>query len=223
MANCSNFTFDQLLYLARGHDAVDVICPACGSSRSTAAHCKEKKLRLWCRDGFIGYRCAHCGEGFALDGGTAPDPVKIAHFKAEAAERQLEDDEARQRRALAIWDAAGDLAGTLALAYLTRPKANGGRALVLPEGISGRALRFHPRCPWRDDDDSPLVQVPALISLYRDIVTDQPKAILRCALTDAPPRSLAIFEDRIMPPFGSRPRAPRAYKSRRFSDGRSLS
>jgi putative DNA primase/helicase len=38
-------------------------------------------------------------------------------------------------------------------------------------------LRFHPRCPWERN------YVPALIGLYRDIHTDEPKAIWRCALT----------------------------------------
>jgi hypothetical protein len=80
-------------------------------------------------------------------------------------------------RALRIWDEAVDLGGTLAATYLA------GRKLVVPEGVSGRVLRFHPACRWRDTDDSPLIRVPALIGLYRDVVNDQPKAILRCALT----------------------------------------
>jgi hypothetical protein len=80
-------------------------------------------------------------------------------------------------RALRIWDEAVDLGGTLAAVYLAS------RKLVVPETVSGRALRFHPACRWRDDDESPLIRVPALIGLYRDVASDQPKAILRCALT----------------------------------------
>src|SRR6516162_8771359 len=104
---------------------------------------------------------------------VAPAP---AQHEAKV-ERELADDErGRQRRALTIWEAAGDIAGTLAARYLTA------RKLVLPEGVSGRVLRFHPRCAYRNDADEP-VTVPALISLFRDILTDEPKAILRRGLT----------------------------------------
>jgi hypothetical protein len=52
-----------------------------------------------------------------------------------------------------------------------------GRKLVLPEGVSGRVLRFHPRCPWKNDADE-LIHVPALIGLFRDVHSDEPKAIM---------------------------------------------
>jgi putative DNA primase/helicase len=54
--------------------------------------------------------------------------------------------------------------------------------LVLPKAVSGRVLRFHPRCAYRNDADEP-VTIPALIALFRDILTDEPKAILRRGLT----------------------------------------
>jgi hypothetical protein len=97
--------------------------------------------------------------------------------------RRPTDDEVRKqlamsRLALETWDESIDLAATLGLAYLTRPKAHGGRGLDVPEGVSGRVLRFHPRCPWRNDAGE-LIHVPALIGLFRDIHTDQPKAISR--------------------------------------------
>jgi hypothetical protein len=57
-----------------------------------------------------------------------------------------------------------------------------GRKLELAEGMSGRVLRHHPRCPWRNEADE-LVLVPALIALFRDVRTDEPTAILRRALT----------------------------------------
>jgi hypothetical protein len=124
-ADSSVFAYDQLLGLAHGRwitsshqgEHADITCPACSAGRRTAAHRKERVLRLWRRDGFISFYCAHCGvAGHVLDGraGPAPDPVRISHFKAEAAEHKRQDDLARQRRALALWDAAGDLAGTLA-------------------------------------------------------------------------------------------------------------
>jgi hypothetical protein len=100
---------------------------------------------------------------------AAPAPPQQKEAKAE---HELDDDQRdRRHRALAIWEVAGDLAGTLAARYLTA------RKLVLPEGISGRVLRFQPACPFEGR------RGPALIALYRDIHTDEPRAIHRRALT----------------------------------------
>jgi hypothetical protein len=140
----------------------------------------------------LGFRQAV--ERIAALAGAAPPEAEGAAPPPARHEAKVDDDERhRERRALAIWEAADDLAGTLAARYLT------GRKLVLPEGISGRVLRFHPRCPWRNDADE-LVYVPALIGLYRDIHPDkhgefQPRAISRRGLTPdgrklGPPRAL---------------------------------
>jgi hypothetical protein len=75
-------------------------------------------------------------------------------------------------RALDIWHEAIEIEDTLAQVYLT------GRGLVIPEGVSGRVLRFHPRCPW-----GPGCLVPALVALYRDVHTDESRSILRRGLT----------------------------------------
>jgi hypothetical protein len=121
---------------------------------------------------------AAVGRVAAIAGMGPPDDVPVsAPAPAPATkppERPAQDH--TKRLALEIWKAAGDLGGTPAAMYLT------GRKLVLPEGVSGRALRFHPRCPWRNDADE-LVKVPALIALFRDIHSDEPKAVLRRALT----------------------------------------
>jgi CHC2 zinc finger/Toprim domain len=98
---------------------------------------------------------------------AAPTPARTA-----AATR----DKAGRVRALGVWEEAGDLGGTVSAEYLA------GRKLDLPEGMSGRVLRHHPRCPWRNEADE-LVIVPALIVLFRDVRTDEPTAILRRALT----------------------------------------
>jgi hypothetical protein len=75
-------------------------------------------------------------------------------------------------QALAIWREADDLGGTLAAVYLAR------RKLVLPEGTSGRALRFHARCPL-----GPGERHPALIGLLVGIHDNVPHGIQRIALT----------------------------------------
>jgi hypothetical protein len=76
-------------------------------------------------------------------------------------------------KALKLWDEAGPLDGTPADRYLIET-----RNLVLPQDISPRALRFHPACPFGEG-----VRHPCLLALYRDIVTDTPRAIMRTALT----------------------------------------
>src|SRR5436190_16108000 len=51
------------------------------------------------------------------------------------------------------------------------------RNLTLPNGHEG-VLRFHPACPF-----GPGVRRPCMVALYRDIRTNEPKAIHRTALT----------------------------------------
>jgi phage/plasmid primase-like uncharacterized protein len=70
-----------------------------------------------------------------------------------------------------IWRASVPIEGTLAERYLRET-----RKLILPPDVSPKALRFHPHCYIAG------TQYPALISLYRDIVTDKPTAIMRTAL-----------------------------------------
>jgi hypothetical protein len=52
-----------------------------------------------------------------------------------------------------------------------------GRGLSLPDGAAGEAVRFHPCCPFAGE------RVPAMVCLVRDVVTNQPKAIHRTAMT----------------------------------------
>jgi putative DNA primase/helicase len=159
-------------------------CPQCGGHDRFAIninkqvwHCRVcdtggdviSLVRHLDGSGFPAAVAALTGAGSVVE--RRPVPSKAANTGA------VDDDKVRQSLALAIWDASVDLGGTLGLSYLTGPKTAGGRALDIPEGISGRVLRFHPRCPWRGGS------VPALVALYRDIRTDEPKAIWRCGLT----------------------------------------
>jgi hypothetical protein len=109
------------------------------------------------------------------------------HKNSTAAQAQRQDDDAEDedaaRAALRIWDEARPIEGTIAWPYLTRPRAEGGRGLVIPAGLSGRVLRFHPTHWWRPDGSGDPVQVPALLALFRDIRTDEPRAIWRRRLT----------------------------------------
>jgi hypothetical protein len=71
-----------------------------------------------------------------------------------------------------LWIQAIPIVGTLAQRYLIET-----RRLVLPPDVSPRVLRFHARCPFGQEAH------PCVLALYRDLVTDEPRAIMRTALT----------------------------------------
>jgi putative DNA primase/helicase len=50
------------------------------------------------------------------------------------------------------------------------------RNVEIPDGASGQVLRFHPACSLGD------ARHPCLVALVRDIITDEPQAIVRTAL-----------------------------------------
>ena len=83
-------------------------------------------------------------------------------------------DRERIRSALGIWSEAHGAHGTLAGTYLAR---RGIDLDELPEGIE-QVLRFHPACPFGDGK-----WLPCLVALYRDIRTNEPRAVHRTALT----------------------------------------
>jgi len=61
------------------------------------------------------------------------------------------------------------------------------RALDLPDDLAGAALRFHPRCPWRNEDTGKTERIPALLAAFESIDTDDITAIHRIRL-DQPQR-----------------------------------
>jgi hypothetical protein len=70
-----------------------------------------------------------------------------------------------------IWNAAKPIAGTLAIKYLEDVRRID--TTLLPDND---ALRFHPHCPF---DRS---QVPCLVAVYRDVISDEFAGIHRIAL-----------------------------------------
>ena len=84
------------------------------------------------------------------------------------------DNAKRRLRASVWWRESIPIDGTLAARYLCEA-----RGLSIPVGVSGRVLRFHPRCPFGE------TKHPCMIALYRDVITDEPRAIHRTALTSA--------------------------------------
>jgi hypothetical protein len=109
---------------------------------------------------------------------------------AEAGPRpHTEDDLIRIARAAAIWNAATDPRGTLAEKYLNL------RALVLTDDIAGAVLRFHPGCPWRDENTGATIFVPALIAAFRSIDDDTVTGIQRVALTSDGAKRVVLTSD----------------------------
>lgn len=108
---------------------------------------------------------------FALSfvGGQVASPtLPITLTKSDDNTREAANN---RERALAIWDQSQDIAGTVAAKYLQS------RALILPNRTAGNALRFHPNCPFSNE------RHPAMVALLRDILTNEPQAIHRTALT----------------------------------------
>lgn len=73
--------------------------------------------------------------------------------------------------ALRLWGEARDAKGTLAERYLAS------RGLELDDRAR-ESLRFHPSCPFGKGR-----RLPCMVALYRDLRTDEPRAIQRTALT----------------------------------------
>jgi putative DNA primase/helicase len=91
----------------------------------------------------------------------------------------------RRERALAIWAEAVDPRGTASAAYLAR------RGIADITESAGHALRHHPSCPFGE------VRVSCLVGLVRNIVSDQPQAIHRTAITQDGRKSNAAGRDRM--------------------------
>lgn len=104
----------------------------------------------------------------------------LAAIEAEANARprqRSEDELGRIAQAQHIWNEATDPRATLAETYLRQH-----RKLEMPDHFAGNVLRFHPRCPWRDEDTGHANQAPALIAAFRSIDDDTITAIQRVRL-----------------------------------------
>ena len=88
-----------------------------------------------------------------------------------------EDQLARAAYARRIWYEGTDPHGTLAEKYLKEQ-----RRLDLPAVLALRVLRYHPLCPWRDEESGKTDSSPALLAPFRSIDDDNITAIQRIAL-----------------------------------------
>lgn len=171
-----------------------ISCPGPGHSRhdlslsvtfnpdgSFAVHSFSRDDWQTCKDhvrSLLGLPDWQPGDG--QDRRIAPGKVQQWAQKAVDAEaedrRRTEDDLIRIRRAQEIWNEGTDPRGTLAETYLHS------RCLNLDDVLAGNVLRFHPRCPWRDENSGRTVFIPAMLAAFRSIDDDEITAIHRIAL-----------------------------------------
>ncbi|MGB8609306.1 DUF7146 domain-containing protein [Bradyrhizobium sp.] len=99
------------------------------------------------------------------------------------AEKRLrtEDDLIRIERAQALWNKAVDPRRPIVENYLKS------RALALTDELAGSVLRFHPKCPWRNENTGRTDRIPCLIAAFRSVDDNIITAIHRIRL-DQPAR-----------------------------------
>jgi putative DNA primase/helicase len=93
---------------------------------------------------------------------------------------RTKDDLDRIARALTLWDQGGDPHGSPVEQYLHARRLDGA-------DFDGDVLRFHPKCPWHDEDSGKTIFIPCLIAAFRSIDDGMLTAIHRIRL-DQPER-----------------------------------
>jgi len=191
-----------------GHELVGA-CPVCGDggkgSRSDRFAVHIAKNAWLCRQcqkggGIVDLVMHLDSVGFAdavsrLTNGVRHAPVPQ---RTPAPQPEPSQDYGRQQ-ALALWEQAVPIGGTIAEQYLRAPKLQGGRAIdlssdLLPPDLSPRVLRFHPRVYFSEKVSFGPAWHPCLLALYRKIeppifvpdtqlVECEPCAVMRTALT----------------------------------------
>lgn len=111
------------------------------------------------------------------------DKWDFATVDAEVEKRcRTEDDLLRIERATKIWDGAIDPRGVAEVeGYLHA------RCLKLPDDVAVNVLRFHSRCPWRNENTGRTDFIPCLVAAFKSIDDDQVTGIHRIRV-DRPQR-----------------------------------
>jgi hypothetical protein len=150
-------------------------CPVCGGrDRFAVSIRKQIFLCRGCgRSGDVIAMTQHidrCDFKTAVQTLAGDDPRPIATAVKPVVLQETESDAQKTARALRIWnDEASEVNDTLGEQYLRR------RGLDLPE--DDEALRFCYACPFNG------THYPALVALFRDIHSNEPRAIHRIAIT----------------------------------------
>ncbi|MEJ0095782.1 MAG: toprim domain-containing protein [Methylocella sp.] len=153
-----------------------VLCP--GPGHSAKDRSLSVRPSMMSDDGFVVF--SHAGDDPIICKNFVRAKLGRPNWKAGRRDARLEkliarrDDKpvldeivAKKRRVLALWNEGRDPRGTVVEAYLRS------RQLDLPGDVAGEVLRFHPVCPWMDEQSGEIVRVPAMIAAMRNICTDE--------------------------------------------------
>jgi hypothetical protein len=156
-------------------------CPVCGGTDRFSANTHKQVWR--CR------RCDAAGDVIDLcifldgcDFRTAVEtllgeqPRHESRPAVNAAPAQQRNDEPPAQWWQPIWNESKPPAGTAVETYLAR------RKLALPPS---EAIRFHPACPFGKNADGRTIRTPAMVALVRGIISNEPQAIHRTAISAA--------------------------------------
>jgi Toprim domain len=163
-------------------------CPVCSDTRRTTLKRKSKVLAVTLREpDFAVYYCNHCElSGYAHSDRPGRhrviDFVEIKRRQAEAAHHAEVNRRERTENALRLWEQGTTWHSSPAWSYLYYSRGLATWLDTFP--YLDQVFRFHPDCPFGD------ARHPCLLSLVRDIKTDDPIAVHRTALTpgDRPQR-----------------------------------
>jgi Toprim domain-containing protein len=100
-----------------------------------------------------------------------PQTQSTVQTPPDGGKSTVEDASWDQSRAGELWQQAVPIAETIAAHYLAT------RRLLIAPDIDGTVLRFHPSCPFGG------TRHPCLLVLMRGVLTNEPRAIQRTALT----------------------------------------
>lgn len=140
-------------------------CPMCSDHRKKKNEkCLSVKVDA---DGYV-FRCHHCSWH---GGSTRYTPAG----RREPPTSRRDDQPSTIDAAARIWREGVDPRGTVSDQYLASS-----RRLPLPPEICGGVVRFHPALYLKGHDR----RVPGMLTLMRNIRTDQPQAIQRTFLAD---------------------------------------
>jgi phage/plasmid primase-like uncharacterized protein len=150
-------------------------CPVCGGRDRFSVNTNKQ---IW--------NCRGCGKGGDIiqlvehvTGATFVEAIETLTGETwprkEINERapRVHDGSNNAAAAGSIWRASVSTIGTIAEHYLV--PVRGIDITQIPD--LDDVLRFHPACPFGE------ATLPCLIALVRDLITDQPRAIVRTALT----------------------------------------
>jgi hypothetical protein len=133
---------DAIAQLAGGSvGTFDVACPLCSPFRHSPVNRRRPVMRVWqVESGFATFHCCRCGEkGHVRDeAAPKPHPVKLAHARQEAAQRERDATAERLRKARWLWSQRMPIAGSPAERYLRQARGYHG---VLPATLSFLAAR----------------------------------------------------------------------------------